>query len=68
MACDISRYAAVAVKERVNPREPVMRRRGGEYGFGLTESAVDLFKPAQEARHCAATDGDMRADRNIAVA
>jgi hypothetical protein len=50
--------AAVAVKERVNPHEPVMRRRGGEDGFGLAEAAIGG----------AGTDGDVRADRNIAVA
>jgi hypothetical protein len=37
----------------------MMRRRGREDGFGLAEAAVDIFKPPQEARHRAGTDGDV---------
>ncbi len=52
----------------MNPREPVMRRCGREDSLGVAEAVVDLFKPAQEARHGAGTDGDMISDRNVAVA
>jgi len=45
-----------------------MRRCGRQNGLGLAEAAVDLFKPPQEARHGAGADGDVVADRNVAVA
>ena len=46
----------------------MMRRCSRENGFTLAEAAVDLFKPVQEARHCAGADGDVRADGDITVA
>ena len=45
------RDAAVAVEERVNPQQAVMRRGGRDDGVGLAELAVDLFEAFQEARH-----------------
>ena len=42
--------AAVAVEERVNPQQAVMRRRRRNDGLGLAELAVDLFEAFQEAR------------------
>ena len=35
---------AVAVKERVNPQQPVMRRGGGEDRIGPAEAAVGVFE------------------------
>ena len=46
----------------------MMRRRCREYGFGLAESAIDLFEALQEARHGGRTDRAMVADLDIARA
>ena len=44
-----------------------MRRCGREDSLGLTEAAVDFFKPAQEARYGTGADGDVLADRDGVV-
>ncbi len=62
------RDAAVAVEERVNPGEAVMCRRRRKDRLGLAELAVDLFEALQKARHGGRADGDVPADRDIAVA
>jgi hypothetical protein len=46
--------AAIAVEERVNPRQPVMRRR--QDGLGLAQPAVDFFEPPQKTRDRRRTD------------
>src|ERR1700687_6427155 len=46
----------------------MMRRCGREDSLGLAEAAVDFFKPAQEARYGTGADGDVLADRTVAVA
>ena len=61
------RDAAVAVKERVNPGEAMMRGGGAEDGVGFAEAAVDLPRSAQEsAVWRRRADRDMPADRDIA--
>ena len=60
--------AAVAVEERVNPQQAVMRGGGRNDGVRLAELAVDLFEAFQEARQCGGADGDVPSHRDIAVA
>src|ERR1700730_1146994 len=62
------RDAAVAVEERMYPREAVMRGRGGKDRLGLTEPAVRLLEPCEKARNGRRADGDMAANPDIGLA
>src|SRR5665213_448688 len=62
-----ARNAAIAVEKWVNPDEAVMRCRRRDYGFGLSEGAINLFETFQEARHSGRADGDVIADFDIGV-
>ena len=46
--------AAVAVEERVDPQQPVMRAGGGEDRVGLAEPAIDGLEALKKARQRAA--------------
>ena len=61
------RDAAVAVEERVYPRQSVMRGRGRKNGLGLAEAAIDLLEAREETRDGRRADGDMAADLDIAA-
>ena len=60
--------AAVAIEERVNPQQAVMRRGGRYDGVRLAEPAIDLFETVQEARQRGGADGDVPSHRDVAVA
>jgi hypothetical protein len=50
------RDTAVAVSERVNPQNTVVRRRRSQNGLRPAKAAVDLLKTGHEARHGAGTN------------
>src|SRR6185369_14152480 len=56
------------VQEGVNPREPMVRRRGRYDGLRLAESWVDLLVPLEEARDGRRADRNVTSDDDIAVA
>ncbi len=62
------RDAAVAVEERVNPQQAVMRGGGGEDCVGLAGMRVDALEAREEARQRAGADRDMLADLDVARA
>jgi hypothetical protein len=62
------RDAAVAVEERVYPREAVMRGGSGKDRLGLAEPAVHLLKASEKARNGRRADGDMLANPDISLA
>ena len=63
-----TRDAAVAVKERVNPQQAVMRGGGGKDRVGPAEAAVDLLKSFEKARQRAGADRDVAAHLHVAAA
>ena len=62
------RDAAVAVEERVNPQQAVMRRRRREDRVGPAEAAIDFLEALQEAGQGAGADRRDAADLDIAAA
>ncbi len=59
------RDTAVAVEERVNPQQPVMRRRRRENRFRFAKAAIGFLETPQEARYGWCADSDVAAHRNI---
>ena len=69
MACDISpRHAAIAVHERMYPKQAVVGGSRGDDGLGLADISVNLREAFEEAGHGAPTDGDMTSNLDIAMA
>src|SRR6201999_3052340 len=62
------RHAAVAVEERVYPRETVMRGGSGKDRLGLAEPAVHLLKSCEKAWNGRRANGDMTANPDISLA
>ena len=58
----------VAVEERVNPQQAVMRGGGSQDRVGFAKIAVDSFEPVQETRHRARTHRDVPADLHMSFA
>src|SRR5208282_2973279 len=63
-----TRDAAIAVKERVNPQQAVMRRRRREDRVRFTDAAIDFLESRKEARHGAGTDGNVPSNAHVAAA
>ena len=61
-------HAPVAIPERVNPEEAMVRRGGGQDGFRAAQSAVGVSEPVHEARDRARADGQMPPNPNIVLA
>ena len=62
------RDAPVAIQERVNPEQPVMRRRRREDRIGLAKIAIDALEEFQETGHRTGADGKMPPDLDITAA